>query len=464
MIELAHGLPELSPRIVVMGVGGAGGNAVASMISRDVKGVDFVVANTDAQALRASPAPRLIQLGSTATGGLGAGSRADLGREAAEESIIEIEAALEGAHMCFIAAGMGGGTGTGAAPVIARAARAKGILTLGVVSKPFAFEGAHRARAAEAGLTEFARHVDTLIVIPNQNLFRVASPHTTFKAAFDLADEVLQEGVRGISDLIVMPGLINLDFADIRSIMANRGKAMMGAGEACGDNRAIRATQQAISNPLLDDVLNGARGLIISIAGGNDLKLTEVDEVASYVRDLVDPEADIIWGSTFNPALEGRVRVSVFATGIELAPAESEGARPMAAAAPAVAAAAPAASVASPAPALAALWPAARPSPAPVQLDLRLDPAARHAARTAADEEELLLLPAERRLILSPPDGVGEIPTIDPFARYEGPPVISFRGPSLFERIAMAARSRTWDPAADEAGAGWAERSETCAA
>jgi cell division protein FtsZ len=259
MIELASDLMELCPRIVVIGVGGAGGNAVASMIENGVKGVTFVVANTDAQALAASPAPQIVQLGARTTQGLGAGSHAGLGKAAAEESLAAIEKILDGAHMCFIAAGMGGGTGTGAAPVIAKLARDKGILTLGVVSKPFAFEGTRRARTAELGLAEFERHVDTLIVIPNQNLFRVANPDTTFKAAFDLADEVLQQGVRGITDLMVMPGLINLDFADVRSIMANRGKAMMGAGEATGEDRAIRATEQAINNPLLDDALQGAR-------------------------------------------------------------------------------------------------------------------------------------------------------------------------------------------------------------
>ena len=245
---------ELRPRISVIGVGGAGGNAIANMIRRDVQGVDFIVANTDAQALNASTADRRIQLGLKITQGLGAGSRPEIGRAAAEETIEEIERALDGAHMCFIAAGMGGGTGTGAAPVIAKAARDKGILTVGVVTKPFAFEGTRRGRSADAGIEELQQHVDTLIVIPNQNLFRLANSDTTFKEAFEMADEVLQQGVRGITDLMVMPGLINLDFADVRSVMGEMGKAMMGTGEAAGDNRAIEAAEKAISNPLLDGV------------------------------------------------------------------------------------------------------------------------------------------------------------------------------------------------------------------
>jgi cell division protein FtsZ len=317
VIEMASELEELRPRISVIGVGGAGGNAIASMVRGGVRGVDFVAANTDAQALRASPADRILQLGRRTTQGLGAGSRADLGRAAAEESLADIERMLEGAHMCFIAAGLGGGTGTGAAPVIAKAARGRGILTVGVVTKPFAFEGSRRARIAEAGLDAMRDAVDSLIVIPNQNLFRVANPETSFREAFDLADEVLQQGVRGITDLMVMPGLINLDFADLRTIMAGMGKATMGTGEASGEDRALRAVQAAISNPLLDDAVAGARGLIISITGGDDLGLMEVDEAASHLRSLVDPEADIIWGSAFNPDLTGRIRVSLVATGIE---------------------------------------------------------------------------------------------------------------------------------------------------
>ena len=309
---------ELRPRISVIGVGGAGGNAIANMMRADVQGVDFIVANTDAQALNASTADRRIQLGLKITQGLGAGSRPEIGRAAAEETLAEIEQALEGAHMCFIAAGMGGGTGTGAAPVIAKAARDKGILTVGVVTKPFAFEGARRSRSADSGISELQQHVDTLIVIPNQNLFRLANSETTFKQAFEMADEVLQQGVRGITDLMVMPGLINLDFADVRSVMSEMGKAMMGTGEADGDNRAIEAAEKAISNPLLDGVsMKGAKGVIISITGGEDMRLMEVDEAASHIKELVDPDANIIWGSAFNNDLGGKIRVSVVATGIE---------------------------------------------------------------------------------------------------------------------------------------------------
>ena len=309
---------ELRPRISVIGVGGAGGNAIANMMRADVQGVDFIVANTDAQALNASTADRRIQLGLRITQGLGAGSRPEIGRAAAEETLDEILQSLEGAHMCFIAAGMGGGTGTGAAPVIAKAARDKGILTVGVVTKPFAFEGARRGRAAETGITELQQHVDTLIVIPNQNLFRLANSETTFKEAFEMADEVLQQGVRGITDLMVMPGLINLDFADVRSVMSEMGKAMMGTGEAEGDNRAIEAAEKAISNPLLDGVsMQGAKGVIISITGGEDMRLMEVDEAASHIKELVDPDANIIWGSAFNNDIGGKIRVSVVATGID---------------------------------------------------------------------------------------------------------------------------------------------------
>ncbi|MGN6691758.1 MAG: cell division protein FtsZ [Sphingopyxis sp.] len=309
---------ELKPRIAVIGVGGAGGNAIANMIAARVEGVDFVVANTDAQALNASPAERRIQLGTQITQGLGAGSRPEVGRAAAEESIAQVEEALNGAHMCFVAAGMGGGTGTGAAPVIAKAARDRGILTVGVVTKPFTFEGNRRMRSAEAGIAELQDHVDTLIVIPNQNLFLVANPNTTFKEAFTMADEVLQQGVRGITDLMVMPGLINLDFADVRSVMREMGKAMMGTGEAEGDGRALEAAQKAIANPLLDGVsMAGAKGVIISITGGEDMRLMEVDEAANHIRELVDPDANIIWGSAFNDSLDGKIRVSVVATGID---------------------------------------------------------------------------------------------------------------------------------------------------
>ncbi|MEG3149973.1 cell division protein FtsZ [Sphingomonas sp. ZT3P38] len=320
---------ELTPRIAVIGVGGAGGNAIANMMRAEVQGVDFLVANTDSQALKQSNAAHKIQLGAKITQGLGAGSRPEIGRAAAEETLEQVSKMLEGAHMCFIAAGMGGGTGTGAAPVIAKAARDMGILTVGVVTKPFAFEGTRRAKSAEAGIEELQKYVDTLIVIPNQNLFLVANANTTFKEAFQMADEVLQQGVRGITDLMVMPGLINLDFADVRSVMQEMGKAMMGTGEASGDNRAIEAASKAIANPLLDGVsMKGAKGVIVSITGGDDMRLLEVDEAANHIRELVDEDANIIWGSAFNPELEGKIRVSVVATGIE---AE---ARPAAAAAP----------------------------------------------------------------------------------------------------------------------------------
>jgi cell division protein FtsZ len=309
---------ELKPKIAVIGIGGAGGNAVANMIKAKVEGVDFLVANTDAQALNASPADYRIQLGPEITQGLGAGSRPEVGRAAAEETIEQVKSALAGCHMCFIAAGMGGGTGTGAAPVIAQAAREMNILTVGVVTKPFLFEGSRRMRSADSGIAELQQHVDTLIVIPNQNLFLVANPNTTFKEAFLLADEVLQQGVRGITDLMVMPGLINLDFADVRSVMHEMGKAMMGTGEAEGDGRALEAAERAIANPLLDGVsMQGAKGVIVSITGGEDMRLMEVDEAANYIRELVDPDANIIWGSAFNENLNGKIRVSVVATGID---------------------------------------------------------------------------------------------------------------------------------------------------
>jgi cell division protein FtsZ len=323
---------ELRPHITVIGVGGAGGNAIANMISAQVEGVDFIVANTDAQALNNSISEHRIQLGPEITQGLGAGSRPEVGRAAAEETLEEIERALEGVHMCFIAAGMGGGTGTGAAPVIAKVARDRGVLTVGVVTKPFLFEGTRRMRSADAGIEELQRHVDTLIVIPNQNLFLVAKAETTFREAFQLADEVLQQGVRSITDLMVMPGLINLDFADVRSVMGEMGKAMMGTGQGEGPNRALEAAERAISNPLLDGVsMQGAKGVIISIIGGDDMKLLEVDEAANHIRELVDPNANIIWGSAFNPELQGKIRVSVVATGIEqTAEMAEEASRPFA--------------------------------------------------------------------------------------------------------------------------------------
>ncbi len=311
-------IQELKPRITVFGVGGAGGNAVNNMIASGLDGVDFVVANTDAQALALSSAQRIIQLGVSVTEGLGAGSHPEVGKAAAEESYDEINDHLSGSHMVFITAGMGGGTGTGAAPVIARAAREQGILTVGVVTKPFTFEGNRRGRLAEDGIDELHRHVDTLIVIPNQNLFRVANEKTTFADAFKMADQVLYSGVACITDLMVKEGLINLDFADVRAVMRGMGKAMMGTGEASGEDRARHAAEAAIANPLLDDVsMHGARGLLISITGGPDLTLYEVDEAASRIREEVDPDANIILGATFDPNLNGSIRVSVVATGTD---------------------------------------------------------------------------------------------------------------------------------------------------
>ncbi len=311
-------LVELKPRISVIGVGGAGGNAVANMINDGLSGVDFCVANTDAQALALSPAQTRIQLGLKITQGLGAGARPEIGAAAAEEALGEIDQVLDGVHMCFITAGMGGGTGTGAAPVVARAARERGVLTVGVVTKPFAFEGLKRMRSAEEGIAELQRHVDTLIVIPNQNLFLIANQQTTFKQAFAMADQVLNQGVRGITDLMMLPGLINLDFADVRTVMSEMGKAMMGTGEAEGERRAIEAAEKAISNPLLDEVsLRGAKAVIINITGGDDLGLMEVEEAAQHIREMVDPDANIIVGSAFNDHLNGKMRVSVVATGIE---------------------------------------------------------------------------------------------------------------------------------------------------
>jgi cell division protein FtsZ len=415
---------ELKPRITVIGVGGAGGNAIANMIRADVQGVDFAVANTDAQALNASLADRRIQLGHKITQGLGAGARPEIGRAAAEEAMDEIERALDGAHMCFIAAGMGGGTGTGAAPVMAKAARDKGILTVGVVTKPFAFEGSRRTRAAESGIAELQQHVDTLIVIPNQNLFRLANSDTTFKEAFQMADEVLQQGVRGITDLMVMPGLINLDFADVRSVMGEMGKAMMGTGEASGDNRAIEAAEKAISNPLLDGVsMKGAKGVIISITGGEDMRLMEVDEAASHIKELVDPDANIIWGSAFNNDLDGKIRVSVVATGIEA----EEATRPVTSTAATTSTKVftfpTRSAAATPAPAATAVPQASTPAP--------LDPS------DDGDGDELLL---DSEDILTSPVGT---PPIAPPADEDTPvarPAAASAG-TLFERMSSMARA-----------------------
>ena len=316
---------ELKPRITVFGVGGAGGNAVNNMIDQQLEGVEFVVANTDAQALQQSKAAARIQMGVKATEGLGAGARPTVGAAAAEETIEEIVDHLAGAHMCFITAGMGGGTGTGAAPIIAQAARELGVLTVGVVTKPFQFEGNKRMRQAEEGIAALQKVVDTLIIIPNQNLFRLANERTTFTEAFAMADDVLYQGVKGVTDLMVRPGLINLDFADVRSVMDEMGKAMMGTGEASGEDRAVQAAEKAIANPLLDEIsLNGAKGVLINITGGYDLTLFELDEAANIIREKVDPDANIIVGSTLDTSMEGSIRVSVVATGIDVMQAKSE--------------------------------------------------------------------------------------------------------------------------------------------
>ncbi len=309
---------ELKPRIVVFGVGGAGGNAVNNMIDAGLEGVEFVVANTDAQSLSLAKTPLRIQLGVQTTQGLGAGAHPDVGMSAAEESIPEIGEHLDGAHMVFITAGMGGGTGTGAAPIIAKLARERGILTVGVVTKPFTFEGRHRTRLSEAGIAELQRYVDTLIIIPNQNLFRIANERTTFTEAFGMADQVLHSGVRSITDLMVLPGLINLDFADVRTVMTEMGKAMMGTGEATGEDRALMAAQNAIQNPLLDEIsLKGAKAVLVNVTGGLDMTLLEVDEAANAISEQVDPDANIIFGAAFDPSLEGMIRVSVVATGMD---------------------------------------------------------------------------------------------------------------------------------------------------
>ncbi|WP_299863137.1 cell division protein FtsZ [uncultured Roseobacter sp.] len=319
------GQADLRPRITVFGVGGAGGNAVNNMIEKELDGVEFVVANTDAQALQQAKSDNRVQLGIKVTEGLGAGARATVGAAAAEESIEQIVDHLAGAHMCFITAGMGGGTGTGAAPIIAQAARELGVLTVGVVTKPFQFEGAKRMRQAEDGVEALQKVVDTLIIIPNQNLFRLANEKTTFTEAFSMADDVLYQGVKGVTDLMVRPGLINLDFADVRAVMDEMGKAMMGTGEDDGEDRAIQAAEKAIANPLLDEIsLRGAKGVLINITGGHDLTLFELDEAANRIREEVDPEANIIVGSTLDTEMGGLMRVSVVATGIDATDVNTE--------------------------------------------------------------------------------------------------------------------------------------------
>ncbi len=380
-------ITELKPRITVFGVGGAGCNAVNNMIEAGLQGVEFVVANTDAQALTMSKADRLIQMGVAVTQGLGAGSQPEIGRAAAEETLDELTDHMNGAHMAFITAGMGGGTGTGAAPIVARAAREAGILTVGVVTKPFQFEGQRRMRLAEAGIIELQKCVDTLIVIPNQNLFRVANDKTTFADAFAMADEVLYSGVACITDLMVKDGLINLDFADVRSVMREMGKAMMGTGEASGDKRAIEAAEKAIANPLLDDVnMRGARGLLISITGGRDMTLFEVDEAASRVREEVDSDANIIFGATFDESLEGIIRVSVVATGIEEARLQEQIAPPTA-------------GMAELTRRLKTVAPAAAPAQAPAAAQSQPQPQQRRAMDYALEEgleQELAIQPPQR--------------------------------------------------------------------
>ena len=318
-ISLPDVAQNLHPKITVLGVGGSGGNAVNNMINSNLDGVDFLIANTDAQALQISKCPNKIQLGLNTTKGLGAGMRPDIGKQAAEEAIQDLNEKLEGSHMLFIAAGMGGGTGTGAAPVIAKLARERGILTVGVVTKPFHFEGSQRMKLAEKGIEEIQQHVDTLLIIPNQNLFRIANEKTTFADAFKMADDILYAGVRGVTDLMVQPCMINLDFSDVKTVMSEMGKAMMGTGEASGEGRAIAAAEAAIANPLIDDVsLKGAKGLIINITGGKDITLYEVDEAANRIKQEVDEEANIIYGTTCDERLEGFVRVSIVATGIDV--------------------------------------------------------------------------------------------------------------------------------------------------
>jgi cell division protein FtsZ len=471
-ITLASNQPaELKPRITVVGVGGAGGNAVNNMIRAKLEGVEFVVANTDAQALAQSLAERRLQLGVGVTQGLGAGSRPDVGRVAAEESMQELLEHVQGSHMVFVAAGMGGGTGTGAAPVIARACREAGMLTVGVITKPFHFEGQHRMKLAESGIEELQQNVDTLIIIPNQNLFRVANERTTFADAFKMADDVLYSGVRGVTDLMVMPGLINLDFADIRSVMGEMGKAMMGTGEAEGDNRSIDAAQKAISNPLLDDVsMKGAKGVLINITGGMDMTLFEVDEAANRIRDEVDPDANIIFGSTFDESLNGKMRVSVVATGIDAAQAvqrppqaattvvklaQRPTIRPVTATAPAMAA--PAASMSIPAaPQTGSVAMKMEPAPAPVA-PAPAPVVAEAAPAPVMAEPAPAELPAAPAEAFIPPKPVEVAPAAaqapapaNPFAEAElmnatkpAAAAAPKRRPSLFERMTRSGMART---------------------
>ncbi len=400
-------ITELKPRITVFGVGGGGGNAVNNMITAGLEGVDFVVANTDAQALTMTKAERIIQMGARVTEGLGAGSQPEVGRAAAEECLDEIVDHLHGTHMCFVTAGMGGGTGTGAAPVVAQAARSKGILTVGVVTKPFHFEGQRRMRLAESGIQELQKSVDTLIVIPNQNLFRIANDKTTFADAFAMADQVLYSGVACITDLMVKEGLINLDFADVRSVMREMGRAMMGTGEASGPGRAMQAAEAAIANPLLDETsMKGAQGLLISITGGRDLTLFEVDEAATRIREEVDPDANIILGATFDEALEGLIRVSVVATGIDRAAGavDIRAAEMRAAAKPIIrpsAAIAPAPVAVQPAPVMQAA-PAPKPVVDPIAETIRMAEAEMERELAIAEPQQQYAAPAPQPVVQQP--------------------------------------------------------------
>lgn len=422
---------ELRPKIVVFGVGGAGGNAVNNMIEANLQGVEFVVANTDAQALARSRAELQLQLGLETTGGLGAGARPEIGARAAEESLEEIRLHLEGAHMVFIAAGMGGGTGTGAAPVIARAAQELGILTIAVVTKPFGFEGSHRMKLAEEGLARIRSHVDTMIVVPNQNLFRVANDRTTFADAFRMADDVLYNGVRGITDLIVMPGLINLDFADVGAIMRGMGTALMGMGEASGEGRALEAARRAIDNPLLDDVtIRGAKGVLINITGGYDMTLFELDEAANEIRREADPEANIIIGSAFDTALEGTIRVSVVAAGLD------EAARRLPAAQPANA------SVRQPIAAPVEEVPA-QPEPEPMMAEPEIEDMLETVAETAADEVPSAAEDDDRPVVITRPQPAARAIIIDDTADVPDEEQAVTPMPSVFS-------SRKDAPAADK--------------
>jgi cell division protein FtsZ len=448
---------DFSPRITVIGVGGGGTNAVDNMIAANLQGVEFVVANTDAQQLMHSRADRRIQLGPHITQGLGAGAKPEIGKAAAEEAADELYRHLDGAHMVFITAGMGGGTGTGAAPVIARMARERNILTVGVVTKPFGFEGVRRARSADQGIEELQQYVDTLIVIPNQNLFRMANERTTWRDAFKMADQVLYMGVRGVTDLMMVHGLVNLDFADIRTVMAEMGKAMMGTGEAEGENRAIRAAEAAINNPLLEDTsMSGARGLLINITGGEDLTLFEVDQAANRIREEVDEEANVIFGSAVDQSLEGRIRVSVVATGID-SHKNAEQSRPKLVAVGGGAAPAPQPIVvrnAAPAAAAPPFMPAAVQAPASSPLR-HVSPQAEAAANHAAMMEAQAPQPVSQQRQTQPQPLAQLTAKANLFAESQRPTAMpshvpqaaaELARPSLFNTVTGAFRRRAFQP------------------